>query len=190
MRLWIHDLSRQLIRIRRLRPCRLLHQFHRLQIWLKKINFSARGGNRSLVSSHTLGTRDPASLFFIHFAHSKHAPAFDSHTQSPQGLCSRAQKIATLIFVPEVGIEPTWPYGRQILSLLRLPNTPLGQIIIFNLQLRLPSPWTGFGIPDGRLRSLFASFGVPSEATARIELAHSAFAEHRITTFLRGRNYT
>ena len=34
---------------------------------------------------------------------------------------------SALLFVPEIGIEPIHPCGRQILSLLRLPIPPPGQ---------------------------------------------------------------
>ena len=35
-----------------------------------------------------------------------------------------------IYLVPEVGIEPTWPYGHKILSLACIPIPPLGQIFV------------------------------------------------------------
>ena len=59
----------------------------------------------------------------------------DRTAPRPTSRCDALQRVATRLdtrprkhrlLVPGVGIEPTWPYGRGILSPLRLPVSPSG----------------------------------------------------------------
>ncbi len=57
--------------------------------------------------------------------------------------------------VPETGIEPAHPYGRQILSLLRLPIPPPGPMWFLVSGLKL--------VPDGCMSPIDSTNPIPVE---------------------------
>ena len=53
----------------------------------------------------------------------------ERETETERG--GRSCSVSRSVFVPETGIEPAHPCGRQILSLLRLPIPPPGLVNYF-----------------------------------------------------------
>jgi hypothetical protein len=90
------------------------------------------GGNLPQLSANggCLGTSSLVSLL------RNIAPLFDSQRKQSSLLSPVQTKNPQkgFLFVGQVGIEPTQPYGYEILSLARLPITPLAQLSAMSAQ--------------------------------------------------------